>query len=124
MNETNSTQSSCCSGALTTAVWLVGVLGTFCIIGALAYFSVRQDPSPGLEAQRDAVRYQARRDLDAAMVADLNKFAIDGAKENKAQVSVTRGLEILLSEWKEDTTAGRTKLLERLEASKKVASFE
>lgn len=125
MNETNSTGSSCCcSGVLKTGAWMAGVLGSFALIGALAYYSVRVDPTPGLDAQREVARYQTRRDLDAAAAAEVQKFAIDGTKENKAQLAVPRAMEILLSEWKDDSAAGRAKLLERLEASKKAASFE
>ena len=124
MNETTSNQSACCSRPVAALGWTVGVVGTFALVGALAYYSVRQDPTPGLELQREAVRYQARKDLDAATSAELTKFAIDGTKENKAQLSVSRAMEVFLTEWKDDTSAGRAKLLERLEASKKAASFE
>lgn len=124
MNETTSSQTSCCSRPVSALGWTVGVLGTFALLGALAHYSVRQDPTPALDRQREAARYQARKDLDAATAAELNKFAIDGTKENKAQLSVSRAMEVFLTEWKDDTAAGRAKLLERLEASKKAASFE
>jgi len=123
MND-NCSEKSCCWGLPKAAAWLFGVAGSLAVIGGLAVYSVKRDPTPALDAQREVVRYQARRDLEAATSAELNKFAVDGDKENKAQVSVGRAMEILLAEWKDDATAGRAKLLERLEASKKKASFE
>ncbi len=124
MNEACLTKKSCW-GELTTAVaWVGGVLGSFAIIGALAYHSVRHDSTVAVDAQRGAVRLQLRKELDASVSTELAKFAIDGAKENKAQLSIARGMELFLSEWKDDAAAGRAKLLERLEASKKAASFE
>ena len=124
MNENCSTTKSCCWGVLSKAGWMLGVLGSFALIGGLAYYSVKRNPSEGLEAQRETVRYQARRDLDAATHAEVQKFAIDPTKDNKAQLSVARAMELLLSEWKDDSVVGRAKLLERLEASKKQPSFE
>ncbi len=123
MND-NCSNKRCCAGLPAAAAWLVGVAGSIAIIGGLALYSVKQDPTPALDAQREAVRYQARRDLEAVTASEVNKFAVDGAMENKAQVSVGRAMEILLTEWKDDATAGRAKLLDRLEASKKKASFE
>lgn len=124
MNETMESSKACCSCGLSTAAWLVGVLGSFAIIGGLAYYSVQRNPTAGLDAQREVFRYQVRRDVDAATAGEVSKFAIDSTKENKAQLSVARSMELMQSEWKDDTAAGRAKLLERLEASKKTASFE
>lgn len=124
MNESMEARSSCCTCSLSTAGWLLGVLGSFAVIGGLAYYSVKRNPTAGLDAQREVFRYQARRDVDAATAGEINKFAIDATKENKAQLSVARSMELMQSEWKDDTAAGRAKLLERLEASKKTASFE
>jgi len=124
MNEVISNKSSCCSCTLTTAAWVLGVVGSFAVIGALAIYSTRKDPTPGLDLQREVARYQVRKDLDAVTAVEVNKFAIDGNKENKAQLSVSRAMEVFLSEWKNDTSEGRSKLLERLEASKKAAVFE
>lgn len=124
MNEACLTKKSCCGGLLSAVAWVGGVLGSFAIIGALAYNSVRHDSTVAVDAQRGAVRLQLRKELDASVGTELAKFAIDGAKENKAQLSIARGMELYLSEWKDDAAAGRAKLLERLEASKKAASFE
>ena len=124
MNESTESRSSCCTCSLSAAGWLLGVLGSFAVIGGLAYYSVKRNPTAGVDAQREVYRYQVRRDVDAATAAEVNKFAIDATKENKAQLSVDRSMELMQSEWKDDTAAGRAKLLERLEASKKTASFE
>jgi len=124
MNEAATKGDPCCGSITKWAAWTVGVLGSFVVLGAITYFSVRHDPSPALDARREAVRYQARRDLESAVSAEVTKFAIDGTKANKAQLSVSRAMEVLLAEWKGDSSAGRVKLLERLEASKKDASFE
>jgi len=124
MDNSTTNKTACCEGMLNLAAWVLGTLGSVLVIGALAYYSVRRNPTAGVDVQREAVRYQARRDVEAAGVAEINKFAVDGTKENKAQLSVARAMEVLVSEWKDDTSAGRAKLLERLEAAKKAASFE
>lgn len=124
MNENCATSKSCCACLLSTAGWAIGILGSFALIGGLAMYSVKRNPTEGLEAQREVIRYQARREVEGASAEALNKFAIDATKENKAQLSVGRAMEIMVTEWKDDTTAGRAKLLERLEASKKAPSFD
>jgi hypothetical protein len=124
MNSTNESTDGCCSLVTGTVGWVIGALGTFGIIGALAYYSVSHESTVAVDAQRGVARLQQRKDLEAATGGELGKFAIDATKENKAQLSVARAMEVFVSEWKDDSAAGRAKLLERLEASKKVQSFE
>ncbi|MFM8359403.1 MAG: hypothetical protein ACKOET_12710 [Verrucomicrobiota bacterium] len=115
---------SCCSERIRTVLaYFAGVLGTFLIVGFLAWLVVR----PGTEAPdaaRAAARLKARQEIEAATAADLGRFAVDPNKENLARLGIDRAIEVLVAEWKDDAAAGRAKLLERLESSKKTASFE
>lgn len=115
---------SCCSEKTRTVLaYFAGVLGTFLIVGTLAYLVVR----PGTEAPdaaRAAARLKARQEIQAATATELAKFAVDPNKENLARLSIDRAIEVMVAEWKDDSAAGRAKLLERLESSKKTQSFE
>lgn len=117
-------QSTCCSEKTRTVLaTFVGVIGTFLIVGALAWLVVRQD-RPAVDAAAAANRKAVREKLDQEASVELGKFAIDATKENLARISVERAMEVLVAEWGTDSAAGRAKLLERLEASKQVQSFE
>jgi hypothetical protein len=117
-------ENSCCSQTYrTVGAYFVGVLGTFLIIGGLAYAVVRQ-AAPEVDAAAAANRAAIRAKVDTETKADANKWEIDPKAENHARLSVDRAAEILVGEWGKSSAEGRAKLLERLESSKKVASFE
>ncbi len=116
--------NSCCSQTCrTVGAYFVGVLGTFLIIGGLAYAIVRQD-TPAIDAAAAANRSAVRAKVDTETKADANKWEIDPKAENHARLSVERASEVFVGEWGKGAAEGRAKLLERLESSKKVASFE
>ena len=116
--------SNCCSQTTrTVGAYFVGVVGTFLIIGGLAYAIVRQ-PVPEVDAVAAANRAAVRAKVDQDAKADLNKWEIDPKAENHARLSVDRAAEVFVGEWSKSSAEGRAKLLERLESSKKVASFE
>jgi hypothetical protein len=115
---------SCCSEkSRAVAAWAVGGIGSMLIIGALTWY-VARDNSAAVDAARGRTRLETRTRLDAAAKTDLEKFAIDPNKENLAQLGISRAMEVLVAEWKDGSEAGRAKLIERLENSKKVPSFE
>lgn len=115
---------SCCSPKTRMVLAsFVGVLGSFLIIGVLAWLVVLRNPSE-VDAERAALRRQTRLELDSQARAEMQKFAIDPSKSDLARLSVDRAVEVLVNEWKEDSAAGRAALLQRLESSKEVPSFE
>jgi hypothetical protein len=116
--------SSCCSEKTRTILAaFVGVLGSFLIIGGLAYAVVTQGP-PAVDAAAAANRASVRAKVDQETSADLNKWAVDPKMENLARLGIDRAVEVFVNEWGQSSAEGRKKLLERLENSKKVASFE
>lgn len=116
-------EKSCWSKTCTVGAYFVGILGTFLIVGALAWLVVSQD-RPAVDAVAAANRKAVREKLDQDAASELGKFAIDGAKENLARLSVDRAMEVFVAEWGNSSADGRAKLLERLESSKKTQSFE
>ncbi len=116
--------STCCKPETRAmAASFVGVLGSFLLIGALAWLVVGQKP-PAVDAALAKTRKTTREKLDREAATELGKFAVDPNKENLARLSIDRAMEVLVTEWSEGSEAGRAKLLERLEASKAVPSFE
>jgi hypothetical protein len=117
-------ESNCCSPRTRAmAASFVGVMGSFLLIGALAWLVVGQKP-PAVDAARAELRKTTREKLDREAAAELVKFAVDPNKENLARLSIDRAIEVVVAEWGEGSEAGRAKLLERLEASKVTPSFE
>ncbi len=116
--------STCCKPETRAmAASFVGVVGSFLLIGALAWLVVGQKP-PAVDAALATSRKATREKLEREAAAELVKFAVDPNKENLARLSVDRAMEVLVAEWGEGSEAGRAKLLERLESSKAVQSFE
>ncbi len=117
-------ENTCCTATMRkVAATFVGVSGSFLIIGVLAWLVVGQGEAD-VDAAAAGNRLAIRQKLEQEAKADLGKYAIDGAKENLARLSIDRAMEVYVAEWGKDTAQGRAKLLERLEGSKKVQSFE
>jgi hypothetical protein len=119
--------SNCCSStSKTTLAYLVGGVGSFLIIGALAWLVVRQ-PVGAVDAERVAQRVKFRAEVEAASGPKATGYALDAdalAKGNKVyHVPIARALEIAAQEFK-DPAAGRAKLIQRLEEKSKQQSFE
>lgn len=119
--------STCCNSKTgTVAAYLVGGIGVFAIMGALAYLLVGQK-APAVDAARAELRAKYRADLEAAAKPDLTGYSLDAdalGKGNKVyHVPVERALEIAAEDFK-DPAAGRAKLLKRLEDKMKQQSFE
>lgn len=115
---------TCCSARTRkVAATFVGVLGSFLILGVLAWLVVGQGGDE-VDAAAARNRLAVREKLEQEARGELGKFAIDGAKENLARLSIDRAMEVYVGEWGKDAAQGRAKLLERLEASKKTQSFE
>lgn len=106
--------------------YLVGGVGSFLIVGALAWLVVRQ-PVSTVDAERVSQRVKFRAEVEAATTAKVNGYALDTdalAKGNKVyHVPIARALEIAAQDFK-DPAAGRAKLIQRLEDKSKQQSFE
>ena len=119
--------SNCCSPkSKTILAYLVGGLGSFLIIGALAWLVVRE-PVSAIDAERVAQRVKFRTEVEASSSPKVTGYALDTdalAKGTKVyHVPITRALEIAAQDFK-DPAAGRAKLLQRLEDKSKQQSFE
>jgi hypothetical protein len=119
--------SNCCNQKTrTVAAYLVGGIGVFAIMGALAYLVVGQQV-PAVDATRAELRAKYRAELDAAAVPAVTGYSLDAdalGKGNKVyHVPIERALEIAAEDFK-DPAAGRAKLLQRLEDKMKQQSFE
>lgn len=119
--------SNCCnSKTRTVAAYLVGGIGVFAIMGALAYLVVGQK-APAVDSARAELRFKYRAEIEAAAKPELTGYSLDAdalGKGNKVyHVPVERALEIAAEDFK-DPAAGRAKLLKRLEDKMKQQSFE
>ncbi|HTI71318.1 MAG TPA: hypothetical protein VMF06_15210 [Candidatus Limnocylindria bacterium] len=121
-----SENSSCCENSKTIAAYLIGGIGSFLIIGTLAWLVVG-NPPPKVDAARAVTRKQFRTEIDAASQAALTEYSIDKdalAKGNYVyHVPIQKALEIAAQDF-QDPAAGRLKLIQRLESKSKAQSFE
>lgn len=117
--------SSICSEKCRTATaYVVGVIGSFLVIGVLAWLVVRSDATP-VDAQRAAERKAFRAQVEAPNL-ELKSYGIVQGVPNAGGVyrlPVDRALEIAAKEWG-TSSEGREKLLKRLEAANTKPSFE
>ncbi len=106
--------------------YLVGGVGSFLIIGVLAWLVVRQ-PVSGIDSDRVSQRVKFRAEVEAASSPKVTGYSLDTdalAKGNKVyHVPIALALEIAAQDFK-DPAAGRAKLIQRLEDKSKQQSFE
>ncbi|MEN9602712.1 MAG: hypothetical protein RIS56_2318, partial [Verrucomicrobiota bacterium] len=96
--------SNCCSPTSKTILaYLVGGVGSFLIIGALAWLVVRE-PVSAIDAERVAQRVKFRTEVEASSSPKVTGYALDTdalAKGNKVyHVPITRALEIAAQDFK------------------------
>lgn len=114
----------CCSEKTRTVLaYFVGVIGTFLILAVLSLLVVGTG-GDDMEVDRAEARRKAKTETHVAAVAELEKFSIDPNKADLAKLSIDRAVELLVEEWREGSSEGREKLLQRLESSKEMMSFE
>jgi hypothetical protein len=114
----------CCSEKTRTVLaYFVGVIGSFLILAVLSLLVVRSG-GDDMEADRAEARHRARTEIQVASKAELERFAIDPNKVDLAKLSVDRAIELIVEEWRDSSAEGREKLLQRLEDSKELMSFE
>ena len=120
-----SSNSAVCSDKCRTAtVYVVGVIGSFLVIGVLAWLVVTSDATP-VDAVRAAERKTFRAQVEAPY-GELKSYGVVQGVPNAGGVfrlPIDRALEIASKEWA-NPTEGREKLLKRLEAANTKPSFE
>lgn len=116
--------SVCTEKCRTVTAYLIGGIGSFLIIGALAWLVVGNTESP-VDAQRAAERVKFRSDIEAPY-QELKTYGTVQGVPNAGSVyrlPVDRALQIAAQEWA-NPAEGREKLLKRLEAANTKPSFE
>lgn len=116
--------SSCSDKCRTVTAYVIGVLGSFLIVGVLAWLVVGNTP-PAVDAQRVAERVKFRADVEAPF-SDLKSYGTVQGVPNAGSVyrlPIERSLQLMAQEWA-NPAEGREKLLKRLEAANTKPSFE
>jgi len=120
----SSCSSNCSEKCRTATAYVVGVLGSFLIIGVLAWLVVGTDAMP-VDAQRAGERKTFRAQVEAPY-QDLKSYGVVQGVPNAGgvyRIPIDRALEIASKEWA-TSTEGREKLLKRLESANTKPSFE
>lgn len=115
---------SCCSDKTKSLLaGFFGVLGSFLIVGVLAWLLVRKADVGPVDLARAEFRRKALGEIRSVGLEAITSYKVEDANKGWYRLPVARGMEIVAEEWK-DATAGRAKLLERYENSQKKVSFE
>ncbi len=116
--------SMCTEKCRTVTAYLIGGVGSFLIIGVLAWLVVGNNPSP-VDAQRAAERAKFRTEVEAPYLELRTYGTVQGVPNAGAvyRLPVDRALSIAAQEWA-NPVEGREKLLKRLEAANTKPSFE
>ena len=117
--------SACCSPAWKRAsAAVLGVAGTLAVLGALALYVFRSNIPAPVGAARAAERTRLQKELQGANAEALGNYGVIKADNGVYRLPVARAMEVMAGEWKDGNAAGRAKMIQRLEASLKVATFE
>lgn len=117
-------RARCCESWVETLWWVVGALGSLLVIGLLAIYLVRSGEPQPLGTARAEERKKIWTELQAQNADVLTHYAVLKADNGVYRLPVTRAMEVLATESKEGNSAGRAKLLKRLENSTKAVSYE
>lgn len=96
--------------------WLLGLAGTFLILGGLSWLIVARTTPPGLDEARMAERKAFLAEVRAADRAALTTAAVVDAQKGIYRIPIKNAMNLLLTKW-QDPAAGRADLLQRLEAA-------
>ncbi len=98
----------------TTAAYVIGVLGSFLIIGALVW-AMRHYTQPPPVENRPAVRAKALAELRAAETEALNHPAWIDQGKGLVRLPIQDAMALVEREWGRDPAAGRSNLITRVE---------
>lgn len=114
----------CCS-AQSKTWWaaIVGIAGSFLIMGAMAWLLVRQQTTSAADAARAAERVKALAEITAANADAIGHYKMEDPNKGWVRLPVARAMEIVAQEW-QDPAKGRESLLKRYQNSTNVVSYE
>lgn len=99
----------------TAAAYVVGILGSFLVIGGLAWAIHRYtQPSP-LGEQRAAERAKALMELRAAEAEALNNTGWVDPTKGLVRLRIEDAMKIVERDWGRNPVAARSNLIERVE---------
>jgi hypothetical protein len=106
--------SDTCCQKTRVGAYVVAILGTFLIVGALVWLMRSYTEAPSPFAARSAERMQIKAEFDAANAPLLDKDKYDWQDQPKGfiRVPIARAEELILEEWR-DPAAGHSNLMAR-----------
>ncbi len=97
----------------TLTVYLIGVLGTFCIVAGLIWIMYYYTAPPPVDAARAAERRKNLADLSAQSKEQLDNYAWVDRTKGIVRLPVARAMELLVREW-QNPAQGQSNLVARL----------
>ena len=110
---------SCCRSARTTA-WVVGTLGTLCLMLLLVWAMVRATRPADIAAARALERAQFLQEIRQAEAQATTGYAWQDQAKGFVRVPVSRASELVLQEWQNPALA-RSNLIARVTKATEVA---
>ncbi|HEX4122920.1 MAG TPA: hypothetical protein VH619_20070 [Verrucomicrobiae bacterium] len=102
---------TCCQKTRVGA-YVVAILGTFLLVGALVWLLRSYTETPSPFAARSAERMQIMQEFQAANGPLVSKYDWQDQPKGFVRVPIERAKELILEEWR-DPAAGRSKLISR-----------
>lgn len=102
------------AGSRAISAYILGILGSFLVVGILAWAIYRYTHPPPLGEDRAAVRAKALAELRAAEAEALSTPAWIDQGKGIVRLPIDRAMELVLEEWK-NPAAARSNLVARVE---------
>ncbi len=101
-------------GCKKKAAYVIGIVGSFLIVGGLVWFMIQKTRPEGLGEDRAALRRKNLTELKGVNAEVLNNYGVLDANKKIARLPIAEAKRILIEEWK-DGKAGRSNLIARVE---------
>ena len=98
----------------TSLAYLIGILGSFLIIGALVWAMQRYTQPPPLGEDRVALRKKALADLRAAEASELDSYGWVDQGKGIVRLPIAEAMKLTLRDW-QNPAAARSNLIARVE---------
>jgi hypothetical protein len=110
----NSTSPETCVRKTGAAIYVLGILGTFLVVGALVWLMRSYTQPPSLFEVRGAERLKIKSDYVAANapMLDPDSYVWQDPTRNIVRIPIDQAKELILKEWA-NPTAGRSLLTNR-----------
>jgi hypothetical protein len=100
----SSTPETCCRKT-SAAVYVLGILGTFLVVGLLVALMRSYTQSPALAEVRGAERLKIKSDFVAANAPLLdNSYAWQDSSHDVVRIPIAQAKDLILQEWQNPTT--------------------